>query len=438
MSHSSDDDDDSPASEVVGGGADDGEVSDSSTSSEVEDFDAHPHTLGEFVDASVRGAGVDVITPPPRPDTLLVEARARAQREIKARLAAEARERAAEAKIVELRAELRQLEVEASAAQHAANEWQERARVQEAECAKQHGVTGADTPTSGAELRALELERRRGAGSAQAAADTIAMQAYALRGLRRFRAAAVAFTNAAAEALSTPGALAAAAAVGDVVASAGADSSRSGSSDADDDDDDDADGEATPLAARDAETLAALERAVTQICDDVTALRARADSDAASAARGAALESDRASASAAEVHRLTAAVEERSTLVRKWEEYAGHWEARGREAERLNVEWEAAFDALQAEYDKLRAELQKRLGAFGQATDDAGGTDGASLGKRASGGHGSNGAGSASAAHSETSPQQQQQQVVALPQPPAHGGERPRGSTGTPPPSLAY
>jgi hypothetical protein len=60
-------------------------------------------------------------------------------------------------------------------------------------------------------------------------------------------------------------------------------------------------------------------------------------------------------------------LESRSKLVKEWEEYANHWESRGREAERMNGEWEAAFDKLQAEYTKLltkHTETVARLESF--------------------------------------------------------------------------
>jgi hypothetical protein len=45
------------------------------------------------------------------------------------------------------------------------------------------------------------------------------------------------------------------------------------------------------------------------------------------------------------------ALEERALLVKEWEDYAVHWEKRGREAEKLNGEWEVAFSALQEQYE---------------------------------------------------------------------------------------
>lgn len=51
-----------------------------------------------------------------------------------------------------------------------------------------------------------------------------------------------------------------------------------------------------------------------------------------------------------------AAIEERSRLVREWEGYASHWEGRGREAERLNGEWEKSFDELQVQVNTTAKE----------------------------------------------------------------------------------
>jgi trimeric autotransporter adhesin len=54
----------------------------------------------------------------------------------------------------------------------------------------------------------------------------------------------------------------------------------------------------------------------------------------------------RAEAKAAETRRqLEAQVEERSKLVRDWEFFAQHWETRGRDAEKLNAEWERSFES---------------------------------------------------------------------------------------------
>ena len=48
--------------------------------------------------------------------------------------------------------------------------------------------------------------------------------------------------------------------------------------------------------------------------------------------------------------------EERSKLVRDWEQYASHWENRGREAERLNIEWEKSFDTQQQQLVNISKE----------------------------------------------------------------------------------
>jgi hypothetical protein len=61
-----------------------------------------------------------------------------------------------------------------------------------------------------------------------------------------------------------------------------------------------------------------------------------------------------AEARVAEVRRSgDSGMDERAKLVRDWEGYAGHWEGRGREAERLAVEWEKSFDALSAQHAGL-------------------------------------------------------------------------------------
>ena len=54
----------------------------------------------------------------------------------------------------------------------------------------------------------------------------------------------------------------------------------------------------------------------------------------------------RVEAKALETRRqLEAQVEERSKLVRDWEFFAQHWETRGRDAEKLNAEWERSFES---------------------------------------------------------------------------------------------
>lgn len=70
-------------------------------------------------------------------------------------------------------------------------------------------------------------------------------------------------------------------------------------------------------------------------------------------------------AAAATIAELEASLSERNGLVRSWEEYAAHWEARGREAERMNAEWEASFDELTEQYSRLaleHAEMSKAAG----------------------------------------------------------------------------
>ena len=70
---------------------------------------------------------------------------------------------------------------------------------------------------------------------------------------------------------------------------------------------------------------------------------------------------------------LESLLEARTRVVHDWEEFAAHWEARGREAERLNADWEKAFDALEREAKELserKAALEAELrgGTRGGAT----------------------------------------------------------------------
>ncbi len=99
-----------------------------------------------------------------------------------------------------------------------------------------------------------------------------------------------------------------------------------------------------------ARLLLAGEAAALLLPDLVTALvgAAGAAEDARAAGASAAADADAAHARA---------LDERARLVRDWQKYAEHWESRGREAETLVVEWEAAYRAVVREKTEREEEL---------------------------------------------------------------------------------
>lgn len=71
---------------------------------------------------------------------------------------------------------------------------------------------------------------------------------------------------------------------------------------------------------------------------------------------------------------LKQALSERNALLRSWEQYANHWENRGREAERLNEDWEQSFDALQMQYSNLALEHAELIRSKGKLKGEPAGS----------------------------------------------------------------